>query len=153
VASALVTGCGRHAPVKAIGPTPTTAVAADTWSPPGVGPTPGTANFCALLSAVYTHEATLSDVPNPHVREDIVADYIRLVPRMISVAPPAIASAAGLYFKTIAAVLTSMENVALNASKLSRAQLASLLLDPRVKAAGDNVMTFSEHYCHYTIGG
>jgi hypothetical protein len=148
----VATGCGGHARAKAIEPTPTTAVAADTWSPPAVGATRGTANFCALLAAVYRHEATLSNVPNPRVREDIVADYIRLVPRLIALAPPTIAPAARLYLTSIAAVLGSLENVALDASKLPHAQLAPLLLDPKVKAAGDNVMAFSQSVCHYTIG-
>lgn len=133
---------------------PTTVVATtDTWTPPAVTGGPSTANFCRVLVAVYTHEQTLTVVADPRMRQDIVADYVRAAPRAIALAPPSIAPAANLYLGAIASVLASLDNAGLDPTKLSNRELTSILLNPRVKDAGNKVIDFSQQECHYTIGG
>jgi len=156
-AALLLAACGGHGAAKAArraapGPT-TTAVVADTWSPPVVAGPPSTATFCTLLVATYAHIGTLPRAASLRVRQDIVSDYVRLTPHVVAAAPPQIAEAAKLYLTTVATVLTLVNRVGLDASRLPKGQLSELLLDPRVRAAGDAVVNFSQQDCRYTIGG
>ena len=145
----LVAGCssGTH---KATGPT-TTLIKADTWSAPAVGG-PSTSSFCTLVTAVYRHMAQVPFTANKQVRSQFVGDYVSTAPAMIASAPPAIASDARLYISSVAQILSALRNAGLDARNLAGGQVGSILVDPNVKSAGNNVISFVQANCHYTIG-
>ncbi|MGH9056923.1 MAG: hypothetical protein ACRDYY_13845 [Acidimicrobiales bacterium] len=151
----IAAGCGSPAARSA---TPrkapaTPLITADTWALPAVSGPPSTANFCTLLVATYTHEGRLPFARDQKVREEMVADYVRAEPRVAAAAPPQIAPAARTYLGAVAGILADMDRAGLDAKKVPHGSLGPYLLDPRVTAAGDQVLAFSQNYCHYTIGG
>ena len=148
-AIALAAGCssGTH---RATGPT-TTLIKVDTWTAPAVGG-PGTASFCTLVTAVYRHMAQVPFTANKQVRSQFVGDYISTAPAMIASAPPAIASDARLYISSVAQILSALRSAGLDARNLAGGAVGSILVDPNVKAAGNNVISFVQANCHYTIG-
>lgn len=149
VAITVAAGCssGAH---RATGPT-TTLIKVDTWTAPVVGP-PGTTSFCTLVTAVYRHMAQVPFTANKQVRSQFVGDYVSTAPAMIASAPPAIASDARLYISSVAQILSALRNAGLDAHNLAGGPVGSILVDPNVKAAGNNVISFVQFNCHYTIG-
>jgi hypothetical protein len=145
-------GCGAGHAAKAAGPT-TTLITTDSWVPPAVSGPPSTAGFCTLLVATYRHVGELPQAANLKVRQQIVADYITTAPKVIAAAPPLIAPAAQLYLSGVSRILADLNQVGLDSNKLPAGQLGPLLLDPKIKDAGNRVITFSLANCHYTIGG
>lgn len=119
---------------------------------PAVSGPPSTSNFCTLLVATYTHEARLPFARDQKVREEIVADYVKAEPHVAAAAPPEIAPAARTYLGAVARILADLGRAGLDAKKVPHGELGPLLLDPQVKAAGDQVLAFSQSYCHYVIG-
>lgn len=152
LAVAPLAACGGHASPRSTGPT-TTLLTADTWALPAVSGPPSTANFCTLLVATYRHLGQLPQAANNKVRQAIVGDYITAAPTVSAAGPPQIASSARLYLSSVAQILGDLNRVGLDARKLPTGQLGPLLLDPKIKAAGNAVIDFSQKHCHYTIGG
>ena len=143
-------GCsGGHRP-KSVGPPPITA---DTWKPPAVTGGASSQNFCSLLVATYEHEAQIPMAANNKVKEEMLQDYVSTVPAIVSDAPPAISHAAGVYLPSVAKLLSDLIRVGLDSQKLKGGNLASLLLDPRIKSAGNQVLAYSQSQCHYNISG
>lgn len=129
------------------------SVGADTWTPPAISGPPSTAKFCTLLVAGYQHLGQIPNAVSNKVRQDIVADFIAVVPKVIAAAPAEIAGPAAIYLRSVAQILSDLDRVGLNAQKLAPGQLSPLLLDPTIKAAGTKVIAYSQANCHYTIGG
>lgn len=123
----------------------------DDWSlPAAVGP-PGPATFCLLLTALYRHEAKLPEAADKAVKEQFLHDYVAAVPRVEAEAPPALAAAARTYLGAVARILSAMAAAGLDYRKVPAGTLAPVLLDPSVKAAGNQVLAYSETTCHYDI--
>lgn len=150
VAAVVLAGACSGAAHKASGPT-TTLVKVDTWTAPAVG-APGTSSFCTLVTAVYRHMAEVPFAADKKVRSQMVGDYVSTAPAMIASAPLAIASDARLYISSVAQILSALRSAGLNTRKLSGTQVGSILIDPNVKTAGNNVISFVQDNCHYTIG-
>ena len=146
---ALAAGCssGTH---RATAPT-TTLIKVDRWTAPPVGG-PSTTSFCTLVTAVYRHMAQVPFTANGQVRSQFVGDYVSTAPAMIASAPPAIASDARLYISSVAQILSALRDAGLDARKLAGGPIGSILVDPNVKTAGNNVISFVQVNCHYTIG-
>jgi hypothetical protein len=123
----------------------------DNWSPPALAGAPSAATFCALVTAVYEHEAELPRAATTKVKEQIVGDYISAVPQMVAAAPPDIAPAARTYFEGIARILRDLTRAGLDYRKLPAGTLGPLLLDPAMKAAGNQVIAYSQTTCHYNL--
>lgn len=113
---------------------------------------PSTASFCAALTAMYRHEAELPLATTP-VKEQILRDYVSTVPEALAVAPADIAPAARTYLTSVATILSSLASAGLDYKKIEPGSLTPLLLDPQIKAAGNQVLAYSQTQCHYTIGG
>ncbi|HVA74142.1 MAG TPA: hypothetical protein VNF71_06220 [Acidimicrobiales bacterium] len=124
----------------------------DRWTPPVLTGGPSTENFCTAVVATYKHMAQLSFAANDKVRKQFLGDYVAEAPTMIASAPPEIAPDAKLYIESVAEILADLQRAGLNGKKISDPQLAQLLLDPKVKAAGSNVIGFVQTNCHYSIG-
>lgn len=146
-----LSGCGSHHTPKASAPT-TTLVKVDTWTAPVVSGPASPANYCALVVSLYKHEQDLEVAAGTKLKEQIVTDYVKTVPKIVTESPPAIASAAKLYFDSTATILGQLVQNHLNAQKNKGSGLA-LLLDPAVKTAGNQVIAYTGTNCHYTIGG
>lgn len=149
--AATVAACGGSQRQRATAPT-TTLVTVDRWTPPVVAGGASTANFCAAVVATYKHMAQLPFAANDKVRKEFIADYLSEAPVMIAAAPAQIAPDAKLYIDSVSQILGDLQRAGLNGKKISDPQLAQLLLDPKVKAAGSNVIGFVQANCHYSIG-
>lgn len=149
--AASTSACGGSHRPRASGPT-TTLVTVDRWVPPVITGGPGTDNFCTAVVSVYKHMAELSFAANDKVRKQFLGDYVREAPVMIASAPPAIAPDAKLYIESVSEILGDLQRAGLNGKEITDPQLAQLLLDPKVKAAGSNVIGFVQANCHYYIG-
>ena len=150
--AALAAACGSSSAHRTAGPT-TTLVKADTWRAPVVGSAPSTHGYCTSVVSIYKHVALLPYAANQRVRTEIVNDYVNEVPTMIATAPSSVASDSKLYFTSVGQILADLQKAGLNPSKLSDPNLGHLLLDPGIKAAGTNVISFVRENCNYTIGG
>lgn len=146
LAGATACGGARPAPKAAPG-----AVAADRWAPPRAAGPPSVGGFCALLVADYRHIAAVARAPKLSVREQIVKDYVSFAPAVMAAAPPQIAPAARLYLTSIATVMGDLDAAGLDAAKVSGTRAATLVTDPQVVSAGDQLLAFSRQYCHYDI--
>lgn len=149
----LLSGCaGTHRPASARSPvTATTLMQVDTWSVPTVPGAPSPAAFCTVLTAMYRHEAQLP-LATTRVKKQILRDYVRTVPAALAAAPPDIAPAARTYLTSVAQILSSLATAGLDYKKIRPGSLTPLLLDPRIKAAGNQVLAYSQSRCHYAIG-
>jgi hypothetical protein len=145
-------GCGGGAHHAADASPSTTLVTVDHWSPPVVVGPPSSANFCTLLVANYQHLNSLADAPKLRVRQQIVTDYVAFTPKVIASAPGSIQAAASVYLGSIATVLRQLNSVGLDSAKLHSGDVAALLLNPKVRVAGDSVLAYSADDCHYDIG-
>ncbi|HLI54193.1 MAG TPA: hypothetical protein VKU88_07705 [Acidimicrobiales bacterium] len=112
---------------------------------------PGPATFCTLLTALYRHEAQLPEAADKAVKERFLRDYAAAAPRVEAEAPPALAAAAHTYLGAVARILSAMAAAGLDYRKVPAGTLAPLLFDPSVKAAGNQVLAYSETTCHYDI--
>ena len=113
---------------------------------------PSTQNFCTAVVAVYRHMTQLPFASTAKVKEQILGDYVSETPAMVAAAPPAVAADARLYLTAVAVILDDLQKAGLNGKKITDPRLADLLLDPKVKASGRNVIAFVQDNCHYTIG-
>lgn len=150
----LLSACGGSPPRHAAAPptTVTTLMQTDRWSAPRLNGPPSAANFCTVLTAMYRHEAQLPLATTP-VKEQILRDYVRTVPEALSAAPPAIEPAARTYLTSVASILSSLAAAGLDYKKIKPGSLTALLLDPQIKAAGNQVLAYSQTQCHFAIGG
>lgn len=147
-----VAGCGSPHRRSGAAATTTTLLGTDHWSPPAVNGGPSAKNFCALLEAMYRHEAELP-VATAAVKVQILRDYVATVPEAIAAAPADISGAAKTYLTSVATILSAVASAGLDYNKIKRGTLTPLLLDPQIKAAGNQVLSYSQTQCHYTIGG
>lgn len=131
--------------------TTTTLMQVDSWSAPEPSGPPSPGAFCSVLTAMYRHEADLP-LATRNVKEQILRDYVRTVPVALAVAPPDIAPAARIYLTSVSRILTTLATVGLDYKKIKPGTLTALLLDPQIKAAGNQVLAYSQSQCHYTIG-
>ena len=145
------TACGGGHRPRETGPT-TTLVTVDRWSPPLLNGGPSKDNFCTAVVATYRHMAQLPFAANDKVRKQFLGDYVAEAPAMIASAPPEIAPDAKLYIESVAEILADLQRAGLNGKKITDPQLAQLLLDPKVKAAGGSVIDFVQADCHYSLG-
>lgn len=146
-------GCGGpHRRSDAAAKTTTTLLGTDHWSPPAVSGAPSATKFCTVLEAMYRHEAEIP-VATTAVKEQILRDYVATVPEAIAAAPADIAGAAKTYLTSVATILSAVASAGLDYNKIKRGTLTPLLLDPQIKTAGDQVLSYSQTQCHYTIGG
>lgn len=145
-----VSGCGGHSSAPSSGPT-TTLITADHWTAPASTGVRSEANFCRLLIADYQHLGSLGDAANVRVKQAIVSDVVSFAPTVIAAAPLSILADASQYLRSIAQFLTALNAAGLNAQHLQNGA-AGVLLDPKVKQAGQQVMAYSAQYCHYDIG-
>lgn len=150
----LVAGCGNSHRRSSAQPstTVTTLLQADTWSAPQVSGPPSAASFCTVLTAMYRHEAELP-LAAQKVKEQIVRDYVNTVPEALAAAPADIEAAARTYLTSVATILSSLAAAGLDYRKVKPGTLTPLLLDPQIKAAGNQVLAYSQTQCHYAIGG
>lgn len=146
-----VAACGGGAHPRSSGPT-TTLLTVDRWTPPDLTGGPSTQNFCTAVVAVYRHMADSSFAATNKVRGQILGDYVAEAPAMVGAAPAPVAADARLYITSVAVILADLQKAGLNGKRITDPRLAQLLLDPQVKAAGNNVITFVQDNCHYTIG-
>jgi hypothetical protein len=100
---------------------------------------------------LYRHEAKLPQAADRAVKEQFLRDYAAAVPEVEAEAPPAVAGAARTYLGAVARILSAMAAAGLDYRKVPAGTLAPLLLDPSVKAAGNQVLAYSETTCHYDI--
>ena len=149
-ALALAAGACSGGHPRSSGPT-TTLLTRDRWTPPALTGGPSTQNFCTAVVAVYRHMAQLPSATTS-VKEQILGDYVSEAPTMVAEAPPAVAADARLYIPGVAVILGDLQNAGLNGKKITDSRIAELLLDPKVKAAGSNVIAFVQANCNYTIG-
>lgn len=147
----LAASCSAGGHPRSTGPT-TTLLTADRWSPPALTGGPSTQNFCAVVVAVYMHMAQLPFAATTKVKEQILGDYVSTAPTMVAAAPPPVAADAKVYIPGVAVILGDLRDAGLNGKKITDPRVADLLLDPRVKAAGRNVISFVQDNCHYSIG-
>jgi hypothetical protein len=145
----LVAGCSGSSAAKRT--TGTTLITADDWSVPPVSGPPSAANFCTLLIAGYQHLGTNPRAANLRVREQIVGDFVNLEPRLVAEAPAAIKADATRYLGAVAETLAALNKVGLDSGKLRPGQLPALLTR-QMQQAATGVTSYSERYCHYTIG-
>jgi hypothetical protein len=150
-AALLMSSCGAAAHHTATDPT-TTVVATDHWNPPSTAGPPSASKFCALLVADYEHIAQLDVPPSLVVRKEIAHDFVSFTPSVIAAAPPTIASAAKTYLTAIAQTVEELRAADLNPQKLPKGALGQLIV-PSIQSAGDQVISFSNQSCHYSIGG
>jgi hypothetical protein len=150
-AAAGISGCSSPSSHRA-SETTTTLLQVDDWKAPAATGGPSQANFCRVLIAMYRHEAELPRAA-PRAKEQIVADFVATVPEAESVAPPPVAAAARTYLTAVTAILQALERAGLDYTKIKPGTLTPLLLDPSIKAAGNQVLTYSQTQCHYPIGG
>lgn len=141
---------GGHRP-RSTGPT-TTLLTVDNWNPPALTGGPSSQTFCTAVVATYKHMEQLPFAANDKIREQFLGNYVSEAPAMVASAPEEIAPDARLYIESVAEILGDLQRAGLNGKKISDPQLAQLLLDPKVKAAGTRVITFVQDTCHYTIG-
>lgn len=130
----------------------TTLLRADDWTPPPVSGPPSPAGFCSVLTAMYRHEAELPRATTA-VKEQILRDYVNTVPAALAAAPADIAPAARTYLTSVASILSALAAAGLDYKKIQKGSLTPLLLDPQIKAAGNQVLAYSQTQCHYAIGG
>lgn len=147
----LLAACGGGGHARSSAPT-TTLLKADRWTRPVVPTGPSTENFCTVVVDVYKHMTDASFAATDKVRSQILGDYVAEAPTMVSTAPPQVAAAATVYFGSVAAILGDLQKAGLNGKKITDPRLAQLLLDPKVKAAGNTVIAFVQDNCRYTIG-
>lgn len=112
---------------------------------------PSAANFCSLLTAVYEHEAELPRAASAKVKAQIIGDYVSTVPRIVAQAPPEIAPAARTYLEGIASILHDLGGAGFDYRKLPAGTLGQFLLDPKLKAAGNQVIAYSQNTCHFDL--
>ncbi len=112
---------------------------------------PSNASFCAVLTAMYRHEAELP-AATTDVKKQILGDYVRTVPLALAAAPSDIAPAARTYLTSVAHILAALAAAGLDYRRIKPGTLTPLLLDPRIKAAGNQVLAYSQSQCHYSIG-
>ena len=112
---------------------------------------PSEASFCTVLTAMYRHEAQVP-LATTAVKEQILRDYVDTVPMAVAVAPADIAPAARTYLTSVDHILSALAAAGLDYKKIKPGTLTPLLLDPRIKAAGNQVLAYSQSQCHYTIG-
>lgn len=143
-------GCSNNHASKRSGPS---LITADNWTAPVVTGGASPQNFCTLLVAMYEHEAQIPLAANNKIKEQMLQDYVNTTPRTVSEAPPTVARAAGIYLPSVAKLLADLIRVGLDSQKLRGGNLASLLLDPRIKSAGNEVLAYSRSQCHYNISG
>lgn len=114
---------------------------------------PSAQSFCTVLTAMYKHEAELPLAADDKVKEQIIRDYVSTVPEALAAAPAAIAAPARLYLGSVSQLLSELSATGLDPKKVKPGGLTELLLDPRIKAAGNQVLAYSATQCHYVIGG
>lgn len=101
---------------------------------------------------MYRHEAQLP-LATTRVKEQILHDYVRTVPEALSAAPASIEPAARTYLTSVASILSSLAAAGLDYKKIKPGSLTALLLDPQIKAAGNQLLAYSQTQCHFAIGG
>lgn len=148
----LLAGCGDSHRSAHPAPTSSTLLQVDHWTPPQVSGPPSPAGFCTVLTAMYRHEADLPRAA-PAIGTQILRDYVSTVPAALAAAPADIAPAARTYLSSVASILTSLADAGLDYKKVKQGSLTPLLLDPQIKAAGNQVLAYSQNQCHYAIGG
>lgn len=146
----LLAGCGS--PVRHTSAPTTTLIQSDHWTAPALTGGPSAAAFCRVLTAMYRHEARMP-LATTRVKEKMVEDFVHTVPEAVAAAPASIAPAAEKYLTSLASVLNSLVEAGLDYKKVPAGTLTPLLLDPSIKAAGNQVLSYSTAVCHYTIGG
>ncbi|HET6875795.1 MAG TPA: hypothetical protein VFH70_13495 [Acidimicrobiales bacterium] len=150
VGIAVLAGCGRPSHHQAA-PT-TTLIHTDSWTPPPVTGPPSSHNFCTVLVAMYAHQTQLP-VATMAVKKQILSDFAATVPEALATAPPDIEPSARTYLTSLASLLRALVKYGFDYKKVPAGSLTPLLLDPSVKAAGTQVLSYSRTVCHYTIGG
>lgn len=145
----LLSACG-HPSHRQAAPT-TTLLQNDTWKPPVVTGPPSARNFCSVLVAMYEHQTQLP-VATTRVKEQILSDFVATVPEALASAPADIAAPARTYLTSLAHLLDALARNGLDYKKVPGGTLTPLLLDPSIKAAGNQVLSYSRTVCHYTIG-
>lgn len=143
-------GCGggsHHAATAA-----TTLLATDDWKAPVVAGPPSDRSFCTVLVAMYAHQTQLP-VATTAVKKQILSDFVATVPEALASAPPGIEASARTYLTHLAPLLDALVKGGLDYKKVPAGTLSPLLLDPSIKAAGNQVLSYSRTVCHYTIGG
>ena len=151
----LVTGCSSGNRRAAAAPTttlPRDAVTVDRWTPPALSGGPSTGNFCAGLTAIYGHMASLPHAASRPVGKAIISDYISYVPTLVAQAPPAIHTDASAYLGAVSVFLTDLVRADLDEAKLPAGALSGLAT-PGMKAATAAFLGYSKTNCHYDIGG
>lgn len=101
---------------------------------------------------MYSHQAQLPAATQA-VKEQILGDFVATVPEALAFAPPGIEPAARTYLTSLAALLSALRADGLEYAKVPAGTLTPFLLDPGIKAAGNQVLAYSTTVCHYTIGG
>jgi hypothetical protein len=142
-------GCGRSHDASAASKTP--VITSDHWTPPAVSDKPSSASFCTLVVAIYRHEAELPEAATQKLRKQILGDYISLLPRIVASAPPQVSSASKTYFDEAGKVFNELEQTGLVSSKLQAGSLAGLAT-PAFEKASAEVLSYTQKYCHYSIG-
>lgn len=145
-----LTGCGGHGRHSSA-PT-TTLLQTDEWKAPVVSGPPSSQNFCTVLVAMYSHQGEMT-IAAPAVKKRILTDFISTVPEALANAPADIAAPARTYLTGLSGVLNAVVNAGLDYKKVPAGTFTPLLLDPKIKAAGTQVLDYSRTVCHYTIGG
>jgi hypothetical protein len=143
-------GCGGHTRHSSA-PT-TTLLQSDNWKAPVVSGPPSSHNFCTVLVAMYSHQAEMT-IAAPAVKKQILTDFTSTVPEALANAPADIAAPARTYLTGLSTVLDAVVRAGLDYKKVPAGTFTPLLLDPKIKAAGTQVLDYSRTVCHYTIGG
>ena len=138
-------------------PAPTTtlapdAVTVDHWAPPALAGGPSTANFCAAVTAIYRHMASLPHAVSRPVGKAIISDYIAYAPTVVAQAPPAVRADAATYLGAVSQFLTDLVRADLDEARLPAGALGGLAT-PAAKAATAAFLGYSNTQCHYVIGG
>lgn len=145
-----MSACGRPSHRQAA-PT-TTLIQTDSWKAPVVSGPPSSQNFCAVLVSMYSHQTQLP-AATATVKKQILSDFVATVPEALASAPPDIEPSARTYLTSLASLLDALVKDGMDYKKVPPGTLTPLLLDPSIKAAGTQVLSYSRTVCHYTIGG
>lgn len=86
------------------------------------------------------------------MKEQILRDYEATVPEALAVAPADIEPAARTYMTAVGRILGALAAAGLVYKKTRPGTLTPLLLDPQIKAAGNQVLDYARSQCHYVIG-
>jgi hypothetical protein len=158
VAAVIPAACGGRSKPAAAPPAATATtlapgtVTTDDWRPPVLSGPPSPSNFCTALTAIYRHEAQLPHVVSTPLAESFLTDYISYAPTVVAEAPPEVAPSARTYVDAVSTYLARLVAAGLALGRLPAGSLAPLSA-PAVNAAFQQLASYSQTYCHYTIGG